>query len=504
MNRFVKYGVGIALFICYFLAYQGQLAHIIAYHEQHHLFLFSKAYFLQQMQEGGLLAYITDFIIQFFYYPLLGSALLALLLVSIYLLTSYIIRKLSGADDLLFFSILPSLCVFYYTMSADHSLTIVTLCVGLLAIVATIIALVSIRHSVSLLSRLRVPHLGRRAYKWLPIIALFVYAIGGYAFYALHYNRSEGLMLKAEMYVKQRNWPKVLTYTELYLSQKKSNRLISYFHALALYHTGQLPEHLFDYPQMLGVKGLYFPWQSDSRESEYGHFIYEDLGYINEAQRWETEAMVVWGETAPHLINLARYAIANHRPQVAQHFIKILEQSLFYREAAQELQEATRRGKVEGLHNALAHAPAQPARFANVVNIGPELEYICQHDPTNRMAFEYLMADLLLSNHVKHFAQNLKLMKRFHYIHIPRPYEEALYIYQLGVSSEEFARVGYEVSQATKQRFERYYALVQTNNMPALQAEFGNTYWFYLNFISPYGNKVIDETANNKLIKNNE
>lgn len=493
MNRLVKYGVSIALFLCYFLAYSGQLSHIIAYHEQHHLFLFSKAYFLQRTQEGGLLYYATDFIIQFFYYPLLGSALLALLIASVYLLANYIVRKLLGTDDLLFLSVLPSLGLFYYTMSADHSLTIVTLCLFLLAVAALVIALVGIRHSVSLLKENKLSRLGKKAKKRLCIAVLSVYAVGGYAFYVFHYNRSEGLMLKAEMYVKQRDWQNVLTYTELYLSQKKSNSLISYFHNLALYHTGQLPERLFDYPQMLGVKGLYFPWQGDSRESEYGHFIYEELGYINEAQRWETEAMVVWGETAPHLVNLARYAIANGRTKVAEHFIKKLEQSLFYRDVARELREAARRGEVSDLHNALAKAPERPARFANVTNIGPELEYLCQNDPENKMAFEYLMADLLLSNHVKRFAQNLKMLDRFHYAKLPRPYEEALYIYQLGVTPEEFAQVGYEVSPATKQRFERYYALVQARQMQALQAEFGNSYWFYLNFVSPYGNKVIDE-----------
>ncbi|MCS3096490.1 DUF6057 family protein [Bacteroides fragilis] len=72
-----------------------------------------------------------------------------------------------------------------------------------------------------------------------------------------------------------------------YINSGRTNQLISYFHNLALYHTGKLPYQLFDYPQKLGVKALYFPWNSDSRESEYGHFIYEDLGYINEAQRWE-------------------------------------------------------------------------------------------------------------------------------------------------------------------------------------------------------------------------
>lgn len=43
--------------------------------------------------------------------------------------------------------------------------------------------------------------------------------------------------------------------------------------------------------------------------------------------------MVVWGETAPHLLNLARYNLAVQRPQVAQRFINVLKQSLFYSDA---------------------------------------------------------------------------------------------------------------------------------------------------------------------------
>lgn len=48
--------------------------------------------------------------------------------------------------------------------------------------------------------------------------------------------------------------------------------------------------------------------------------------------------MVVWGETAPHLLNLARYNIVNKRPEVAQRFINLLKQSLFYRGDAEELE----------------------------------------------------------------------------------------------------------------------------------------------------------------------
>ena len=66
-----------------------------------------------------------------------------------------------------------------------------------------------------------------------------------------------------------------------------------------------------------------------------------------------------------------------------------------------------------------------------------------------------------------------------------------MYIYKLGVSEEEFARIGFTVRPETERRFKRYYELAKNKKMQALQAEFGKTYWFYLNYISPYGNKVI-------------
>ena len=73
-----------------------------------------------------------------------------------------------------------------------------------------------------------------------------------------------------------------------------------------------------------------------------------------------------------------------------------------------------------------------PARFANVLNIGPELQYLCEKDSTNRMAFEYLMCDLLLSNQVVRFVDNLKLYASFDYPRMPRLFEEALFMYRSG------------------------------------------------------------------------
>ena len=491
MNKIQKYSIGAALALFYYLAYSGNLSHIISYHEQHHLFLFTEAYFEQQVQSEGFFSYLTDFIIQFFYYPALGSALLALLIASVYLMASNIIRFLFGKEDLLHLSVIPSLALFYHTMEASHTLVPITISVLTLAIINLVLWI--FRSHMPLIPLFKNLHIQKKGIRTgITAVALLFYAGYGYYHFVKSYNRSEGIMLKAEMHVKKKDWDKVLDYTKLYMNSGKTNHLISYFHHLALYHKGELIYRLFDYPPFLGVKSLYFPWNSDSRESEYGHIIYEHLGHINEAHHWEFEAMAVWGETAPHLLNLAQYNIVNHRPKVAQRFINKLKQSLFYREEALRLEKVLESGQVEGLRNAVSEVIDSPARFTNTKNIGPELEYICNHDPKNKMAFEYLMSYLLLSNNVTRFVSNLHRIQEFSYPTMPAAYEEALLIYRLKVGEEEFSKTGFTISQETENRFARYYQLTESKQTKVLQQEFGHSYWFYQNYISPYGNKAID------------
>lgn len=493
MKRF-SFWVFLLLFGVYFLCYNGWLSHVLFYHEKHHLFLFTAAYWQDIVQSEGWMEYLANFLIQFFHVPCLGSAMLALVIALVYLFVHQICKRVAMAfgfkGDLFQLSVLPSLWLFFYTMSVEHSLALVVEVFLVLFVAAFVAVLCPKKCCLSLPFRLR--KLSDRRRMVVSVLFLAGYALAGYFYFIASFSRGERIMLKTEQCVESKEWDKVLEYTRPYLESHRNNQLISYFHHLALYHTGGLLYHLFDYPQKLGVKALSFPWNSDSRESEYGHFLYEELGYLNEAQRWEFEAMVVWGETASHLRNLARYNIANNRPLVAQRFINKLKQSLFYRDDAASLEALLKSGKeIPGLKNTLKNAQESPARFSNILNIGPELQYICTLDMTNRMAFEYLMCHLLLSNHVVRFVQNLKWMNRFSYASMPPAFEEALSIYKLGVGEEAFLQLGIPISTDTEQRFKRYCQLVQEKKLRILQAEFGKTYWFYLNYISPYGNKVL-------------
>lgn len=488
MNRILKYTVWALLALCYYSVYTNSLSHIIAYHEQHHLFLFTEAYFQQQVHSAGIFSYLTDFIIQFFHYPELGSALLAILIASVYPLTRSIIRKLFGKEDILLLSVIPSLLLFFHTMEAGHSLIPIT--ISVLALTGINLLLWIFRRYLPLIPVFRNLHIQKKGVcTGITVMAILAYAGYGYHHFTENFNKEESLMLKAEMNVKARKWENVLKYTREYLNLKKTNQQISYFHHLALYHTGQLTHRLFDYPHPLGMNSLFIPWSTNIGIVEYGHYLYEDLGLINEAHRWEFEAMTAWGETAPHLLKLARYNIINHRPKVARRFLNKLKSSLFYREEALKLEATMESGKVEGLRNALAEVPDSITHFTNPVDLKVELTNLCNQDPTNRMAFEYLMCNLLLGNYVTSFVENLQRIRHFDHTPLPAIFEEALVVYQLKAGEEAFAKTGFTISEATQKRFDRYYELSVKKQMVQLQREFGRTFWFYLNHTTPYKKK---------------
>ena len=488
MNNKHKYGIWALLTLCYWGAYTHALPYIIPYHEQHHLFLYTEDYFKQVVHSEGIWNYLTYFLIQFFHNPLLGSAILSLMLSSTYMSVRAIIMRLFGKEDLLSLSIIPSMILFFHTMKVSHSLVPITITVLSLTIANLLLWALRCHHPLfPLLKNLHIR--SKRLHMTLAIVPLFIYAGYGSYHFIKAYDREEGILQKAYMHIKDNNWDKAEKYTNLYLSGGKPNHLISYFHHLTLFHKGQLLYRLFEHPQFLGVNSLYLPWNGTPHETEYGHLLYEGLGHINEALHWESEAMVVWGENAPHLLKLIQYNILIQRPKVAQLFIDKLKQSLFYRKKALQLETILESGKVEGMQNALEGVTEVPARFTNFLNIGTELEYLCKHNPNNKMASEYYMCYLLLSNNLADFVRFLSHNQHYQQASFPPAFEEALLLYQTEANKEEWAKTQWTISPETNSRFNRYNQLKQNNQFKELQKEFRNTYWFYKDYITPYKKK---------------
>lgn len=394
-----------------FVIYKTLLSHVLFYADSHHLFLYEWQYLADTLRREGLGGLATDFIVQFFHDKTTGAAVLASMLAVIYLIPSLLLISVSGRCrkrlvsricQMLFFCQIPLavtiLLFFSFQKSTDTPLAIFT---------AFIVASAG-----AALLRPAGREYGRRS--WLSAFALCLVAAAFFAVtvvvFRKNYDIPERMMLKTEQFAEEEDWDSVLEYSAAYFRSGRRNRLIAYYRSMALAEKGELlatvvrarsgtagPEDR--YLMEMGENALFFPWESNSRESEFGSMVYERTGLINEAQRWETEAMQVFGITGPHLVRLAKYAITTGRPDVADHFIEHLRHTLNWRREALWLEDIKHDADGPGIADAFRNSRADdrlPSPFSNVISLAHQLEYALECNPDNAIAAEYLEACRLL------------------------------------------------------------------------------------------------------------
>jgi len=251
---------------------------------------------------------------------------------------------------------------------------------------------------------------------------------------------------------------------------------------LALYHTGRLAEELFSFHNMMDdepMEAVGEDWRAQSQP------LFE-LGLVNDAEHMAHDALEMEGDRPDLLRLLARINVLKNRPRAAQVFLNVLSLIPFQGERASDAwptmepqmstaersfldrmrtRELTKEAPHEGL----------PA--------GPLLEVLLASNPTNQMAFEYLMADCLMGLDLKKAVQRLRLLDNFNYARIPRPYEEALLLYQQ-VAGVRVQLKGRTIRPEAAQRFRQFREAVGrleggAEGRAALVASFGDTYWYF-------------------------
>ncbi|MDE7388458.1 MAG: hypothetical protein K2M97_04315, partial [Muribaculaceae bacterium] len=246
-----------------------------------------------------------------------------------------------------------------------------------------------------------------------------------------------------------------------------------------------------------GIRSLFFPWLGAKNQAEYGHYVFQDLGHLTEAQRWVFEAMVGWTETAPLLNYLVEYNIAMGRPRVADKFLVMLEQTLFYRDRARYLRSCLEQGQVPGLRWALADAPSEPARWNNMLNVGGEASFILTHDPDNEMARQYLMTGMLLVNNPEAVFRTLeRIYPADEHPELPRIVQEALLMYRLSYGHAAINSLGYNISEENEKRFRDYMTESAKGKKARYTPDQRRSYWYYVEHVFPKVNH--DFTRNKK------
>jgi hypothetical protein len=308
------------------------------------------------------------------------------------------------------------------------------------------------------------------------------------------YNPELSLFFEIDHNVQQAKWDKV---PELASRSREPNRLILYYTNLALYKAGHLGDRMFYYDQ-IGVPGLWLNREGDEISLFLGGELFYHLGNINEAYRWAFDSMVTNGQSSPRLLKqLVLTSLINGDLAVAEKYLNILDQSLFYRNWAKHYRnylndsnKLLKDPEIAEKRHLLIKTDFVSGSNDSEIALKPLLE----NHPDNRMAFEYYMSSLLLDKNLTAFADNISRIKAFGYKEIPVHYEEALLIY-MGYVKKNVLPEGYGIHKLTVQRFKDYAKAYssRSGNPQYFHKSFGNTYWFYFHFIN---NRISSNESN--------
>jgi len=271
--------------------------------------------------------------------------------------------------------------------------------------------------------------------------------------------------------------------------RKPSLNLIGqYFYNYALAESDQLCDRMFRGRQDFGYNALILPW--GDVHLDRGAYFYYAVGLSNEAHRWAYEEMTVYGFRPGNLKMLAKTSLINGDCQMAKKYLNILKKTVYYRKFAKDLLKLADNPELIDSHPELgAKRKLLPKNNFFVQFNEPQnnLPLILEGNPSNRKAFEYYMAGLLLSKNVEEAVANIKKMKAMGYTQIPRNLEEAVMI--VYNSRQIFPDVGgLPMSADTQNRFSQYFtAYVAARQNPVqlkarMEEKFSDTFWFYFHF----------------------
>jgi hypothetical protein len=261
----------------------------------------------------------------------------------------------------------------------------------------------------------------------------------------------------------------------------------------ALASSGRLQWEMFHYPQLASSDALLLrntAYDTSPLVADWRSDLYLELGRVNDSLRWAHEALAMEGETPRVLERLTQTYILNGNPTTARTFARALEKVPFQSARARRYIAAFDRDP--GMRSDPLVSRIRPLMLRKDYVGDWTTEQILQQcleaNPSNRMAFEYLLAHYLLSSDMKGLAGLAPRLKDF-YRDLPTHVEEALLGFKNVNGSLPPGIDGSAIRGETETRFQGFLAIWTERQYgppeeawKALAPEYGATWWFFFAF----------------------
>ncbi len=306
--------------------------------------------------------------------------------------------------------------------------------------------------------------------------------------YDSHYKKYYRMRKLAD----QKKWPEVISVSEKCTPNDVAVHLVR---NRALYHSGKLLDHMFDFPQKWGVDGLMYSQEgNDSRLFIPFSNIAFDMGEVNQSIRCVYEEIAHYGYSKHALKRLILVNIIKGNYPTAEKLLHMLQRTPFQKQWSDtHLKLVEDPGLIKYNAEIMEKRDLLPHKiFSHKDNI-PHLTILINllFNNKNKMAFEYTMMCLLLDMKLDDFVSYLRLMEKFSYTRMPRHFQEALCVYLMIRPDTEGVINRYLIEPGTTRQFKEFNDIKfnqggeKDATRKKLQEQFGDTYWFYMHYLLP-------------------
>jgi len=334
-----------------------------------------------------------------------------------------------------------------------------------------------------------------------PALLLLLAAVAAFSYQS---NSRDRRMSAVDYYSSHENWQAVLDASRS-LAAADFNSLVRYEVNLSLYQMNRLGDDMFRFPQT-GAMLLDF---HDDRFLPYMLRLTDlclRLGRVNEAEHYGSEAMVL-ARSDPRVYRLmAEVNLVKGQTAAARKFFNVLSYDLVSGPWARQRLRELDRGVPFGGDRQVPILRARMLRNDDMISVwqradkpNADMERLLQdqleQDPSNRMAFEFLMGNYLLLRDmvaIDALMPRIKDMSGPAYIgpdgrrRTPRHYQEAMAIYA-DVTGKTPEMEGLEIQPETLERMAAFKKIIRETStreaaMEVSREAFRDTYFFYFAF----------------------
>lgn len=306
-------------------------------------------------------------------------------------------------------------------------------------------------------------------------------------------------LLLIDYYAQNEKWNEILNTAE---TIEVYNSSVNYQINRAYAHLGLLPEHLFNYPQLLGSKGLFLDESvmNNNNTMDKSDLAF-DLGYMDEAQRWAFEAQTLYPNSPRILKRLALINIINRKYNVGKKFLNVLRKNWLCKDWVSKYEKYVTDTALAATDPLIAEKRRySPKENAYIFTPFENLQLLLKTNKNNRMAYDYMLSLCILEKS-PNFIEYMQHYSYYKIKALPRSWEEALaaYMYQTRnvpefVNSETVSKDCWERLNAFNKTLSKY------NNSKdaaknALRQNFENTYWYYLFYLKPSTSNVLNKNT---------